>query len=48
MKKLKKVSALALTRDTLRQLDTPELRAGMREVAGGITPTRCHSGQICC
>ncbi len=48
MRKLKKVHALSLTKDTLRQLDSPELRTGMREVAGGITPTRCNSGQICC
>jgi hypothetical protein len=48
MKKLKTLTCLTLTKDTLRLLDSPDLRTGMREVAGGITPTRCNSGQICC
>ncbi len=48
MKKLKNVNGLSLTKDTLKLLDSPELRDGLREAAGGAVSNRYHSGAICC
>jgi hypothetical protein len=40
---------LTLTKDTIRLLEKDNLlHDKLKAVAGGHTPTRCTSGQICC
>ena len=40
---------LTLTKDTLRMLERDaQLGDKLKAIAGGHTPTRCLSGQICC
>jgi hypothetical protein len=40
---------LTLTKDTLRLLEMDsQLDDRLKAIAGGHTPTRCLSGQICC
>lgn len=40
---------LTLTKDTLRLLEKDnQLGDKLKAIAGGLTPTRCNSGPICC
>jgi hypothetical protein len=40
---------LSLTKDTLRLLEKDNLLSDkLKFIAGGHTPTRCTSGQVCC
>jgi hypothetical protein len=40
---------LTLTKDTLRLLEKDsQLGDKLKGIAGGLTPTRCNSGPVCC